>query len=62
MSKYKLNEEEKEILDTFESGRIQPIQNANEGIKKHREYAAATFKKDKRTKPVRVRNISGWRV
>jgi len=59
MSKYKLNEEEQEILDAFESGIIQTIQNVNEGIKKHREYASATFKKDKRTKPVKFRNIFG---
>ncbi len=48
MSKYKLTQEEQEILDAFESGKIQPIPNAKEEIKKHRKYATETFKKDKR--------------
>lgn len=48
MGKYQLNQEEQEILDAFESGKIQPIPNAKEEIKKHREYAAETFGKDKR--------------
>lgn len=48
MGKYQLSQEEQEILDAFESGKIQPIPNAKEEIKKHREYAAETFGKDKR--------------
>ncbi len=48
MSKYKLDQEEQEILDAFDSGDMQPIPNAKEEIEKHRKYAAATFKKDKR--------------
>jgi len=48
MSKYELNQEEQEILDAFESGKIQPIPNAKEEMKKHREYAAETFGKDER--------------
>lgn len=48
MPEYKLDEEEQEILEAFESGDIQPIVNAEEEIKKHQEYAAATFKKDQR--------------
>ena len=48
MGKYKFDQEEQEILDAFESGKIQPIQNAKEEIEKHRKYAAETFKKDKR--------------
>lgn len=48
MSNYKLDQEEQEILNAFESGKIQPIPNAKEEIKKHRKYAAETFKKDKR--------------
>jgi predicted DNA binding CopG/RHH family protein len=48
MANYKLDEEEQEILEAFESGDIQPIVNAKEEIKKHQEYAAATFKKDQR--------------
>lgn len=48
MPNYKLDQEEQEILDAFESGDIQPIQNATIEIEKHKEYASATFKKDKR--------------
>ena len=48
MSKYKLDQEEQEILDAFESGTIQAAPNAREEIRKHRKYAAETFKKDKR--------------
>ena len=48
MSTYTLDQEEQEILAAFESGAIQPIPNAKEEMAKHREYAAATFKKDKR--------------
>ena len=40
-------QEEQEILEAFESGDIQPIQNANEEIKKHKKYAANTFTLDK---------------
>ncbi len=48
MSDYKLTQEEKKILDAFESEKIQPIPNAEEEIKKHRKYATGTLKKDKR--------------
>ena len=48
MGNYQLDEEEQEILDAFDSGKIKPIQNAKEEIEKHRKYASETFKKDKR--------------
>jgi predicted DNA binding CopG/RHH family protein len=48
MAKYTLTQEEQEILDAYESGEIQPIPNANEEIEKHKKYAAATFKPDKK--------------
>lgn len=48
MPKYKLDEEEKEILEAFENGELQPIENTKEVIEQHRVYAASTFKKDKR--------------
>ncbi len=48
MSQYKLDQEEQEILDAFESGKMQPITNAKTEIEKHRKYATETFKKDKR--------------
>ena len=48
MAKYKIDEEEQEILDAFESGKIQPIPSVNKEMEKHKKYASATFKKDKR--------------
>ena len=48
MAKYKIDEEEQEILDAFESGKIQPIPSANKEMEKQKKYASATFKKDKR--------------
>jgi predicted DNA binding CopG/RHH family protein len=48
MPEYKLDKEEQEILDAFESGEMQPIPNAAQEIERHKKYAAATFKKDKR--------------
>ena len=48
MMKSKLDQEEKEILDAFESGDMQPIPNAKEEIEKHKKYAAESFRKDKR--------------
>ena len=48
MIKYKLDGEEQEILDAFESGKIQPILNADKEMEAHKKHAASTFKKDKR--------------
>lgn len=48
MSQYKLDQEEQEILDAFESGKIQPIPNAAKEIEKHKKYAAETFRKNRR--------------
>jgi len=48
MRKYTLDQEEQEILDAFESGKIQPVPNSKEEITKHKKYAGETFKKDKR--------------
>jgi predicted DNA binding CopG/RHH family protein len=48
MTSYTLDQEEQEILDAFESGEMQPIHHAQEEMEKHREYAGATLKKDKR--------------
>ena len=46
MAKYKIDEEEQEILDAFESGKIQSIPSANKEMEKHKKYAAATLKKN----------------
>jgi len=44
----KLDAEEQEIIEAFESGRLQSTANLKSELKKHREYAAATFQKDSR--------------
>ena len=44
----KLDQEEREILDAFERGTLQPIPDKEAELKKHQEYAAATFKPDQR--------------
>ncbi len=48
MPKYKLDQEERDILEAFDSGKIQPIENSKDEMKKHKIYASSTFKKDKR--------------
>jgi len=48
MSKIKLNKQEKEILDSFERGEWESTPNLKKEIKKYREYASKTLKKDKR--------------
>ena len=44
----KLNQEEKEILETFEAGKLKPSKNAADIQKRHKEYAKAMFQKDAR--------------
>ena len=44
----KLDKEEKEILEAFESGKLKRVKNVKEQIKQHRVVAEATFKKDAR--------------
>ncbi len=44
----KLDAEEREILEAYEADQLQPIANKEAELQKHREYAAATFRKDKR--------------
>jgi len=43
-----LDEEEREILEAFEADRLKPVSDKETELKRHREYAAATIKKDKR--------------
>ena len=43
----KLNQEEKEILEAFERSESKSVPNKEAELKRHREYAAATFRKDK---------------
>lgn len=42
----KLDQEEREILEAFESGRITRSKDAAKTQKRHQEYAEAMFRKD----------------
>ncbi len=42
----KLNQEEHEILDVYESGKMKRVSHAEELIERHQEYAEATLRKD----------------
>ena len=44
----RLDKEEKELLDSVESGEWETIPDLKEEIEKSKQYAKATFKKDKR--------------
>jgi len=44
----KLDKEESEILEAFESGNVTRSEHAEETQKRHQQYAAAMFKKDAR--------------
>ena len=44
----KLNKEEKEILDAFESGELKKVRNLKAIKEKHKALAEASFKKDAR--------------
>jgi len=44
----KLDQEENEILEAFESGNIKQARNAAETQKRHQEYAKAMLQKDAR--------------
>jgi predicted DNA binding CopG/RHH family protein len=44
----KLDSEEKEILEAFESGKLKSSRNAKKKIEEHKVVAEATFKKDAR--------------
>ncbi len=44
----KLDAEERELLEAFETGVLKSVGNAKTELKKHKEYAVATFQKDSR--------------
>jgi len=48
MKKTMLDEEEKDILESYERGEWKSIKNSKSEIKKLREYARNTLQKDKR--------------
>jgi len=43
----KLDKEEKEILESFEKEEWKSVTNLEQEIKRYKEYAKATFRKDK---------------
>ncbi|NGZ11858.1 MAG: antitoxin [Nitrospira sp. LK70] len=43
-----LDQEEKEVLDAYESGKLRRVPESKKEIACHKRYAAATFKKDAR--------------
>lgn len=55
MAEYTLDEEEQEILSAFELEKLKPINNIGDELKRHRQIATATFKKDKRIN-IRIAN------
>lgn len=48
MSDIKLDKKEQELLESFERGEWQSVQNVKAEITKHQHYARKTLKKDKR--------------
>lgn len=44
----KLDSEEEEILEAFESGKLERVENTENEIKRHKVLAEATFEKDAR--------------
>ncbi|MCI5115856.1 MAG: antitoxin [Candidatus Electrothrix sp. AW2] len=44
----KLDKEEQDILDSFEKGEWVRVENPEEEIRRHQQYARNTLKKDKR--------------
>lgn len=51
----KLDKEEKEILNAYESGKVKSIRGKDGALRKHKEYADVTFRKDKRIN-IRISN------
>jgi len=48
MTKMILNNEEKDILDSYDRGQWKPVKNPKREIKKLQQYARNTIQKDKR--------------
>jgi predicted DNA binding CopG/RHH family protein len=44
----KLTRDERELLDSVESGEWRPVKDRGRQVTKYRKYAEATFKKDRR--------------
>ena len=48
MARMKLDKEEQDLLESYEHGEWKSVKNLKQEIKKHREYARQTLRKDKR--------------
>jgi len=48
MAALELEQEEKDLLDSYERGEWRSVKNLEQEIQKHREHARKTLKKDKR--------------
>jgi len=44
----RFNEEEKELLDSFEKGEWESVEKAKTELRRYQEYARSTFQKDRR--------------
>lgn len=53
--KYKLDKEEKEILDAYEKGELKSVDNLVEEISKAQEYARNTMRLLRKTKRINIR-------
>ncbi len=62
----KLDQEEKEILEAFESGNVNQAKNSTETQQRHQEYAKAMLQKDARinirlpSKDLKTRTFRGY--
>ena len=56
MAKLDLDQQEKNILESYEWGEWKSIKNLKQEIQKHKEYARQTLKKDKRVN-IRISSI-----
>jgi len=48
MARTKLSREEQDLLESYERGEWKSVKNLKQEIKKHKEYARQTLRKDKR--------------
>ena len=48
MKKKAMNNEEKDILDSYEKGQWRPVKNRKQEVKRLQQYARNTLQKDKR--------------
>lgn len=55
--KVKLNPKEQAILDSYEAGEWQPVENRDAEINRYHQYARATLKKDKRVN-IRISQVT----